>query len=168
MNINSFFLVSGIYMDRWIVINTQCIILIIFSPSVPLIGSWDTLQPRSSMLITRVEIARLWWIQCLQLQDISMCLLFIAGWVLMGSWKLCCGGLPAFLAFFGLRVFTFCSLSPLFCYPSSFLMCVCFSTYIFSCSYSWFWWFLVSPWEKKCDRLNEVVMDVYLRRLFLH
>ena len=41
------------------------------------------------------------------------------------SWKLCCGGLPAFLAFFACSFFTFCCLSPLFLLPRLFLsMCL--------------------------------------------
>lgn len=133
ININSFLGLKYIlvYIYGWMdsYKHTMHYSYIIF-PSV-FLGSWDTLQPRSSMLITRVEIARSWWIQCLQLLDISMCLLFIAGWVLMCSWKLCCGGLPAFLAFFGLEFLLSAPCLPFFCYPSSFLLCVCFSTYFF-------------------------------------
>lgn len=46
------------------------------------------------------------------------------------------GQAARFFCFLWHEVFSFCSLSPLFCYPNSFLLCVCFSILFLSCSYS--------------------------------
>lgn len=52
------------------------------------LGQWDSLKLSHSVLSTLAGTLILKWIQCLQVVEISMCLPYIAGWVLMCSWKL--------------------------------------------------------------------------------